>query len=204
MRVTRAGLLRPGFQNSLTDSKLPSGSLNQATFAPPGAIQIPIFGLHHALEFLQVDAGLGESPHRRGDIWDLPAKYSIGRRAILSTSVTRSIVPAQSNSSANGLSEFSLSPRRSRKKRLARSGIGRRDEGDEWRAIEHRGNITGDGWRCQPCNAGETTYHRLCDHRALCHPPLSCRTSPPHGGRLAAVLGFADPATLEMGESVDD
>ena len=40
-------------------------------------------------------------------------------------------------------------------------GIGRGNEGDEWRTGEHEANITGDGSSCQPCNAVTKTYHRF-------------------------------------------
>ncbi|TPL20564.1 hypothetical protein FJ952_09915 [Mesorhizobium sp. B2-4-10] len=33
------------------------------------------------------------------------------------------------------------------------------------------------------------------------HPPLSCRTSPPQGGRLAALSGFANFQRRRIGEA---
>ena len=52
---------------------------------------------------------------------------------------------------------------------------------------------------------GRISFERIVhEHRALRRPPLSCRTSPPQGGRLAARIGFRRSATLMIGERPSD
>ena len=159
--------LRPGFQNWLTESRLPSGSLNQATLAPLGAVQMPSSRLHHALECLKADAGLGEITDCPCDIRHLPAKHSIGRGA---TSIDQRHPQHRA-----GAVEFERErafgnqrkPEDVAEEAPGSIGIGRRDEGDERRAAEHGATLPGMDRAVSLATLAVTTYHHPVTSRRL-------------------------------------
>src|SRR5882757_7379427 len=72
-----------------------------------------------------------------------------------------------------------------------------RDKGRDWQVDAGRGN-GGKRWcyrRCRwPCGAGWKI-----SQVALERPPLSCRTSPPHGGRSDVASAFANHQRIQKG-----